>query len=91
MERKSELLKIVRGLITKQRGLAASTNLALRFRTLWVAAKVANRLKQCADTEISELLSLVQERFHIFEPEFAICHHARQRLLPQSAKERLTQ
>jgi hypothetical protein len=46
LERRSELLKIVRDLIAKQRELAASTNLALRFRTLWVAAKLANRLKQ---------------------------------------------
>jgi hypothetical protein len=27
------------------------------------------------------LLFLVQQRFHIFEPEFSICEHARRRLL----------
>ena len=40
-----------------------------------------NKLARCADHEIGELLTLVQERFHIFEPEFAICHHAIRRLL----------
>jgi hypothetical protein len=35
----------------------------------------------CTDHEIGELMNLVQERFGIFEPEMAVCHHARRRLL----------
>jgi hypothetical protein len=26
-------------------------------------------------------MMVVQDQFHIFEPEFALCHHARRRLL----------
>jgi hypothetical protein len=33
---------------------------------------------------------IVQDRFHIFEPEFAIIHHAKRRLSLRSAKENLT-
>jgi len=44
------------------------------------------RLAQCTDCEVGELLILVQERFGIFEPEMAVCHHARKRLLRSTKK-----
>jgi len=77
----SDLDKVVRALIYEQRRLATSPHLAERFRILWIAATLDKRLKQCTDDEIAELLNVVQERFHIFEPEFAICYHAKRRLL----------
>ena len=80
MERNSELNRVISALIHDQRRLAASPNLAVRFRTLWTAALLDNRLKQCTDHEVGKLLILVQQRFHIFEPEFAICEHARRGL-----------
>jgi len=52
-----------------------------RFHTLWIAALLDEYLTQCTDRQIGELLIFVQERFRIFEPEFAICHHAKKRLL----------
>jgi hypothetical protein len=90
LEPESKLCRVIWALINEQRRLAASTNLAVRFRTIWSAALLDNHLEQCTDTEISQLLIIVQEQFHIFEPEFAICQHAKRRLLLWSAKERLT-
>jgi len=78
---RSELHRVISALIHEQRRLAASPNLAVRFQTLWIAAMLDNRLKQCTDHEVGNLLFLVQERFHIFEPEFSICEHAKRRLL----------
>ncbi len=46
-------------------------------------------LSQCTDREIGQLMVVVKGRFHIFEPEFAICHHARRRLTLKSVKENL--
>ena len=80
LEHETELHRVIRALIQKQRGIAASTNLAVRFQTLWIAALLDEELARCTDYEIDNLLFLVQERFHIFEPEFAICEHARRRL-----------
>jgi hypothetical protein len=90
VEQESELQRVIRALIAEQRGLAGSTNLSQRFRTLWIAALLDKRLKQCTDHEVGELMVIVQGRFGLFEPEFGICHHARRRLLLGSAKERLT-
>ena len=83
LERNSELHRVISSLIAKQRRLTSSTNLSRRFQTLWVAAALDTHLTQCTDHEIGELLILVQERFHILEPEFAICQHAIRRLLPR--------
>jgi hypothetical protein len=90
VEQESELNRTIHALIERQRRLASSTNLSQRFRTLWIAALLDKRLKQCADHEVGELMVIVQGRFGLFEPELAICHHARRRLLLGSAKERLT-
>jgi hypothetical protein len=90
VEQGSELQRVVRALIERQHRLANSTNLAMRFRTLWVEALLDESLPDCTDHDIGGFLALVQERFAIFEPEFAICDHARRRLLRGSAKEQLT-
>jgi hypothetical protein len=81
LEHRSEAQGAVRTLIREQRRLANSPHLAMRFRTLWVAAQLDRQLTQCTDRELGELMVIVQERFHIFEPEFALCHHARKMLL----------
>jgi hypothetical protein len=62
----------------------------VRFRILWFAALLDKRLKQCTDPEVGELMMNVQDRFHLFDSEFAICHHARRRLMLRNAKEQLT-
>jgi hypothetical protein len=72
LESNTELQRIVRVLIHRQRRLIHSSDLAERFHTLWIAALLDEHLTQCTDCEIGELLILVQERFHIFEPEFGI-------------------
>jgi hypothetical protein len=74
-------------LIERQRHLANSTNLAIRVRTLWVAATLDEHLAGCTNVDIGDLMLMVQERFHIFEPEFGICEHARRRLTMRNAKE----
>ena len=90
VEQGSELQRVVRALIQEQRRLANSTQLAMRFRTLWVAATLDRHFAHCTDFEIGDLMLIVQERFHIFEPEFAICHHARRRLSLRIPMENLT-
>ena len=81
MESNSELQRIVRVLIQRQRRLMRSSDPVERFHTLWIAALLDEHLIQCTDHEIGELLAIVRNRFHIFEPEFAICHHAKRGLL----------
>jgi hypothetical protein len=78
---RSELHRVISDLIHEQRRLLTSPYLAERFRILWVAATLDKRLRECTDREIGTLLTIVQSRFHIFEPEFALCYHARRRLL----------
>ena len=78
---RSHLHRVICALIDKQRHLANSTDFSVRFRTLWTAALLDKRLKQCTDSEIGKLLTFVQDRFHILEPEFAIIHHAQRRLV----------
>jgi hypothetical protein len=77
----SEADGVVRALIERQRRLANSDYLSERLRILWVATMLDERLAGCADHELGELMNVVQERFGIFEPEMAVCHHARRRLL----------
>ena len=78
---RSRLHRVICALIDKQQHLANSTDFSMRFRTLWTAALLDKRLKQCTDSEIGKLLVIVQNNFHILEPEFAIIHHAQSRLL----------
>jgi hypothetical protein len=74
-------LRVVVALIERQRRLVDSTDPARRFQTLWIASLLDNRLRQCTDRGIGELLAIAQIRFNIFEPEFALCYHAKRRLL----------
>ena len=87
---RSHLYRVICALIDKQQHLANSTDFSVRFRTLWTVALLDKHLKRCTDHEIGKLLVIVQDRFHIFEPEFAIIHHAKRRLSLRSAKENLT-
>jgi hypothetical protein len=68
-------------LIQEQRRLVSSTIFAERFRVLWLAAMLDESLLHCTDYEVGKLMSFVQQRFGIFDAEFAICYHARKRLL----------
>ena len=90
MKSKPDADRAVRALIQRQRDLAHSTRSHTRLRILWVAALLDKHLKQCTDHEVGELMVTVQGRFGLFEPEFAICHHARHRLMLRNAKEQLT-
>jgi len=78
---KSELHRLISVLIHEQRRLLNSPHLAERFGVLWIAATLDMRLTKCTDREIGELLAIAHNRFHTLEPEFAICHHAKRRLL----------
>jgi len=84
LEHNSELVRVIRVLIKRQRRLMHSSDLRERFTTLWIAALLDEHLTQCTNHEIGELMVIVQDRFHIFEPEFGICHHATRRLLLKS-------
>jgi hypothetical protein len=77
-------------LIEKQRRLVRSDKPAERSRTLWIAAMLDERLAGCTDHEIGQLMILVQERFGIFEPEIAVCDHAKKRLLLRGGREHQT-
>jgi len=68
-------------LIQEQRRLVSSTISSERFRVLWLAAMLDESLMHCTNHEIGDLMLIVQERFCIFQPEFAICHQATRRLL----------
>jgi len=81
LEHGSELHRVICALIEEQRRLLTSPNPWERFRTLWTAALLDKHLTQCTDPQIGELMVIVQERFGIVEAEFAICYHARRRLL----------
>jgi hypothetical protein len=78
---RSHLHRVICALIDKQQHLANSTDLSVRFRTLWTAALLNKHLNQCTDREIGKLLVIVQDQFHILEPEIAILYHAQRRLL----------
>ncbi len=81
---------MIRALIEKQQKLLSSTNPWQGFGTLWTAALLDEYLAKCTDGEIGDLMLIVQDRFHLFEPEFAICHHAGRKLMLPNAKEQLT-
>jgi hypothetical protein len=63
-----------------QRKLAGSHDLLERLRTLRIGALLGERLAWCSDHEIGDLLSLVQDVFGLFSPEYAVCEHAKRRL-----------
>jgi hypothetical protein len=85
LEHRSELERTVRALIEKQWKLASSADHVERFRTLWIAAMLDERLSQCPDRMLGRFMRFVQDRLDIIEPEFAICEHAKRRLLGSSA------
>jgi hypothetical protein len=62
------------------RKVAGSHDLHERLKVLWVAAKLRERLELCSDHEIGDLLSLVQDVFGLFSPEYGVCEHAKRRL-----------
>jgi hypothetical protein len=67
------------------RELAKSHDIVERLRTLWVAAAFGERLEQCANAQIGDLLFKVQERMGLFTPEFGVCEHAKRRLQRSSS------
>jgi len=69
-----------RHLIDRYRKLVSSPDFAVRFLTLWTIPPLNESLSHCTSHEIGELMLIVQERFCVFEPEFAICEHAKRRL-----------
>jgi hypothetical protein len=71
----------IRTLIERQRRLVGSADPSVRIRTLWIAAMLDDNLLRCTNRQIADLLPLVQERLCLFEPEMALCEHARRRLL----------
>jgi hypothetical protein len=72
--------RVIRALIERQRRLVNSDYLSERLRIFWLAALLDERLADCTDRQIAELMDYVLERFGIFEPEMAVCRHARHRL-----------
>ena len=62
------------------RKLARSHDFTERFRTLWIAALLGERLARCSDYQIGDLLFLVQGGLGLFSPDFAVCEHAKRRL-----------
>jgi hypothetical protein len=74
-------------LFEHQRKLASSSDPLERFKVLWIMAELGERLEQCSDEEIGDLLDLVQEGLCIFSPEFAVVEHAKRRLLQRTALE----
>src|SRR5208282_160309 len=70
------------------RRLAGSHDLLERLSTLWIGAQLGERLTRCSDHQIEDLLSVVQDGLGIFSAEFAVCEHAKRRLLRSSSKAR---
>jgi hypothetical protein len=91
VDRDDDTWLAIQALVQWQRKLASSANPPKRFRTLWLAALLDRRLLECPNDQIGRAICLVQQRFSIFEPEFAICEHAKLRLLhsPTAMKELL--
>ena len=67
-------------LFAHHRKLASSHDFLERLKVLWVAAQLGDRLEECSDCEIGDLLSLVQDGLGIFSPDFAVCEHVKRRL-----------
>lgn len=76
----------VEELFERQKKLVGSHDLLVRLKTLWIGALLGERLTGCSDHEVGDLLSLVQDGLGIFSPDFAVCEHAKQRLLRSSFK-----
>jgi hypothetical protein len=64
-----------------QSDLASSIDVLRRFRRLWVAAMLDKPLTHCTDRQVGELMNCIKDRLDIFDPEMAVCHHAKRRLL----------
>jgi len=75
------MLHSVRELFERQRKLDESHDPIERFKVLWIMAELGERLEQCSDHEIGDLLDLVLDGLCIFSPEFLVCEHAKRRLL----------
>ena len=73
--------RVIRALIQKQRKLADSPDPLERAGTLWVTVELDRRLSRCTDLEIANIMTVAQERLPLFEAEFAVCEHARRRLM----------
>jgi hypothetical protein len=76
----------VEELFEYQRKLAGSHDLVERLRTLWIGALLGERLARCSDHQIVDLLSMVQDGVGLFSPDFAVCEHAKRRLLRSTLK-----
>ena len=76
----------VRELFERMRKLAGSRDLVERLETLWVGVQLGEYLETCADHEIAELMSAMQESLGLFSAEFAVCEHAKRRLLRNSPR-----
>jgi hypothetical protein len=74
----------VRELFDQQKRLATSHDPAERLRTLWIGALLGELLEQCSSGQIGTLLCAVQDGLGIFSPDFAVCEHAKRRLLKSS-------
>lgn len=84
MDHLSPDIHSVRELFKYQRKLAESHGLLERLKTLWTGAQLRERLEWCSNAEIADLLSIVQEGLGLFSPDFAVCEHAKRRLLNSS-------
>ena len=51
-----------------------------------VKVLLGERLAKCSVRQIGDLLSVVQDGLGLFSPDFAVCEHAKRRLLRSSAK-----
>ncbi len=78
----------VRELFEFQRKLTRSLAVNERLATIFVGARLGERLVRCSDQEIADLLSLVQDDLGVFSPDFAVCEFAKRRLLRSSFKPR---
>jgi hypothetical protein len=47
---------------------------------------LGEHLELCSDQQIGDLLSAVQDNLELFGPDFAVCEHAKRRLLKSSAR-----
>jgi hypothetical protein len=68
------------------RRLAGSQDLVERLTTLWIGAMLGEHLELCSDHQIGDLLSAVKDNLELFGPDFAVCEHAKRRLLKSSAR-----
>jgi hypothetical protein len=68
------------------RKLAKSDDIVERLRTLWIAEEFGERLEQCSDEQIGDLLTMVQERMGLFTADYGVCEHAKRRLQRSPSK-----